>query len=248
MKIVIAILTALVFSFNATAQLVGSNDKYIWTNEKTNISAAIEIYGQKQSNSPYCIFYLNSVDTIYNNISDSLFNAYVNISSLKCPIIKVSFYNELDTLSAIKMKLYATEFSNSIIADVLKKLPAVKANNFIVSGIDFFAAVVLYASSNNANKINKTALFLNETDNAALLKNIGLTEIKKLKGKLYLYVNHQHKEKLFADSLATNIALNSNIVLYKFDHFGTYLYSFIFDEAFNWLLADGNNYIIRGEY
>lgn len=248
MKTVLAIISVLVFSFNVTAQLVGSSDKYIWKNEKTTISAAIQIYGGKQSTSSYCIFYLNSVDTVYNNISDSLFNAYVNLSSLKCPIVKVSFYNNPDTISETRMKLYAAEFSNSIIADVMKKLPAVKSNNFIVSGIDFFAAVVLYASSINANKINKTALFLNETDNAALLKNIGLTEIKKLKGKLYLYVNHQHKEKLFADTVATNIALNSNIVLYKFDHFGTYLSSNIFSEAYNWLLADGNNYIIRDEY
>ena len=248
MRIFATIISFLLFSFAPHAQTLESNHKYIWKNDKSGISAAVEIYGLNQSNPSFCIFFLNSVDTVYNNVSDSLFNEYANISSLKCPIVKISFYNNLDTASAIRMKLYAEEFSNFIIADALKKLPAVKADNYIVSGIDFFAAVVLYASSTNAKKINKTALFLNETDNASLLKSIGQTDLKKLKGKLYLYVNHQHKEKLFADSVATDIALNSNIVLYKFDHFSTYESSFIFDEAYNWLLADGNNFIIRGEY
>lgn len=248
MKIIFSIILILSLYFEVTAQSQDSNIKYIWKNDLSNIAAAINIYGSQQNKNSFCIFYLNSVDTVYNNISDSLFNEFANISSLICPVVKISFYNIPDTNSTIKMKSYAEEFTNFILTDVLKKLPSVKSNNFIVSGLDFYAAVVLYAATTNAKKINKTALFLHETDNAGILKNIGSADLKKLKGKMYIYVNHQQSEKLFADVLATDIVLNSNVVLYKFDHFGNYQSSFIFDEAYNWLLADGNNYIIRGEY
>lgn len=245
MKTIFNIILILLLYFDVTAQYQDSNIKYIWKNEKSNITAAIDIYGLQQNKNSFCIFYINNVDTVYNNVSDSLFNEFANISSLNCPVVKISFYNIPDTNSTVKMKLYAEELSNFIISDVLKKLPAVKSNNFIVSGLDFYAAVVLYAATTHATKINKTALFLSETDDAGLLKNIAFADLKKLKGKMYFYVNHQHAEKLFADAIATDIALSSNVVLYKFDNFGAFQSAFIFEEAFNWLLADGNNYIIR---
>ncbi len=245
MKLFFSIILATVIIFNSAAQSLDSSVKYIWKNEATNITASVKIYGLQQTNKSFCIFYLNSVDTVYNNISDSLFNAFVNISMLNCPVIKINFYNVADTVSGKKIKLYAEEFSKFILNDVQKKYPRIRTHNLIVSGVDYFAMVALSAAIDNPQKINKTALFFHDIENTALLGNVSVADAKKLKGKLYLYINSQNKEDKLADSLANDLALNSTIVLYKFVDFGSLETSSIFKEAYNWLLADGNNYIIR---
>ena len=242
----IAILTTITFC-NVAAQSVDSTAKYIWKNETTTISAAVEIYGLQASNKSFCIFYINNVDTVYNSISDSLFNEFVNISTLQCPVIKVSFYNLLDTVPTQKIKLYAEELSKYVMSDVQKKYPQIRTSNSIISGVDYFAVVALFAAINNPVKINKTALFFNDEENASLLSFVNNADAKKLKGKVYVYVNHQNIEDDLVDSLTTSIGLNSSIVLYRFDHLGEQVSPTLFEEAYNWLLADGNNYIIRSQ-
>ena len=247
MKIILSIILSVFISFVASAQSSDSTVKYIWKNEVTKVSASVEIFGLQQTSRSYCVFYLNNVDTVYNTISDSLFNEFVNISALKCPIVKVSFYNMLDSIPTKRIKIYAEELSKFILTDVQKRYPQIRTNNLIISGVDYFALVALTAAISDPRKVNKTALFFNEEESATLLNNVTSADAKKLKGKLYFYVNHQNKDENFADSLTTNLALNSSIVLYKFDHFGELLSSNIFEEAYNWLLANGNNYIIRND-
>ncbi len=247
MKPVVSFILYISIFFNATAQPSDSAVKYIWKNEATNVSASIEIYGIQQPNKPYCLFYFNNVDTVYNNISDSLFNEFVNISTLKCPVIKISFYNLTDTLPVQKIKLYREEFLKFILADVQKRYTQIRTNNLIISGVNYFAMVALSIAINDPLNINKTALFFNEEENAVPLNTVTAADAKRLKGKLYFYVNHQNKDDKFVDSLTTNLALNSTIVLYRFDHLGDLVSSSIFEEAYKWLLADGNNYIIQND-
>jgi hypothetical protein len=246
-KLVAGIILPLFIFFKSTAQSSDSTIKYIWKNDASNITASVEIYGLKKADNSYCIFYLNAVDTVYNNNSDSLFNTFVNISTLNCPILKISFYDMLDTVPAKKIKLYGQEFSKFILADVHKKYPQIRTNNPIISGVNYFAIVALSASINNPIKINKTALFFNKNSNIGELRDIGIGEVKNLKGKLYIYINHENIGDNFADFLVNDIALNSSTVLYKFDYFGDIEPSKVFEEAYNWLLADGNNYIIRND-
>ncbi len=243
MKFFFSTILTVIISVTADAQSVDSTAKYIWKNEATNISAVVEIYGAQFRNKYQCLFYLNSVDTVYNNISDSLFKAFVNLSAASYPIIKISFYNTPDSLPAKKLKSYAEEFSTFIIGDIKKRYPLIRTQNPIVYGVNYFALVALSAAINNAQKINKGALFFNE--DAAILENISSVETGKLKGKFFLYVNHQNKENFFEDAFTSALALNSSVVLYKFDQFDNLGSSNIFDEAFKWLLADGNNFIIQ---
>ena len=247
MKHFVSIILTIIIFFNSAAQSLDSTLKYIWKNKTTNITASIEIYGLQHTNKSFCIFYLNSVDTIYNNVSDSLFKKFVNISTLNYPIIKINFYDVVNAVPDKKIKLYAEEFSKFILNDVQKKYPQIRTHNVIVSGVDFFAAVALFAATNNPQKINKTALFFNNVENTAHVINVSEADAKKLKGKLYLYVNHQNKEDKFADSLAKGLTLNSSLVLYKFDQFSSLGSSKVFEEAYNWLSVEGNNYIIRDE-
>lgn len=245
MKLFLSFILVFFIFFYSKAQTVENTVKYIWKNDVTNISASVEIYGLQKSNNSFCIFYLNSADTVYNNISDSLFNYFVNISTLNCPVIKINFYNFLDTVPQHKIKLYAKEFSEFILADISKKYLQINTGNLLVSGIDIFGAVALFSAINDPLKINKTALFMNENKESVLSLTVSATDAKKLKGKLYLYVNHQESYTGFTDSLANNIGINSSAVLYKYDVFDKRISTAVISEAYKWLLADGNNYIIE---
>ena len=245
MKLVLSIILFFFIFFKANAQTSDTTIKYIWKNEVTGGAATIEIYGIQQTDKLHCVFYLNNVDTVYNNTSDSLFNEFVNISTLHCPIIKISFYNLLDSISNNKNQLYQEEFSKFILPDVHKRYPQININNLIITGADYFATVALEAAIANSQKINKTALFFSSGKRMELLEKVNAADIKKLKGKLYLYIYHLAGENNSADSITTNLALNAVVVFYKFDDFGEPKSSSIFEEAYHWLLADGNNYIIR---
>ena len=247
MKTFLSTLIAVILFLNSAAQSLNSRVKYIWKNGATNITAAIEISGLQHTNKSVCIFYLKSVDTVYNKFSDSLFNKFVGTYLLNYPIVKISFFNISDTVIGKKIKLYGEEFSKFILADVQKKYPQIKTNNLVVAGVDNFALAALFAATNNPLKINKTALFFNNVENTSLLRYVNMADAKKLKGKLYLYVNHQNNQDTFADSMAKDLVLNSVVVLYKFDFFGNNESSKVFEEAYNWLFAEGNNYIIRDD-
>ena len=232
------------FIFSHTiAQSLDSTAKYIWTNEETKISASVEIFGLQLASKQYCVFYLTNVDTVYNNISDSLFKEFVNRSTLKCPIIKISFYNLLDSTPPQKIRLYENALTKFIVADVQKRFPKINTQNLVITGIDFFAVVALAVAIKKPTQINKAALFFNEEENVRLLNSV-LSSAKRLKGKVYLFVNHK-LSKDFIESPIEDLANNSSIDLYKFDYFGDLLPSSIFEEAYHWLLAEGNNYIIR---
>ena len=245
MKIFFSIIWAAIIFFSANAQSVDNSAKYIWKNDATKISASVEIYGAKFHNKSRCLFYLNSVDTVFNNISDSLFKAFVNLSAASCPVVRISFFKTIDSLPAKRLKAYADEFSTFIISDIQKKYPHLRTQNIIVYGVNYFALVALSAAINNSQKINKAALFFDE--DAAILENISSIETSKLKGKFFVYVNHQNKENFFEDAFTSATALNSSVVLYKFDQFNNLGSANIFEEAFKWLLADGNNFIIQND-
>ena len=248
MKISANIIITVFCYFTSVAQETDNSIKYIWKNDATNITAAVEVYGlQKSIKSSSCIFYLNNIDTAFKTYSDSLFHAFVNMSTLNCPLIKISFYNTVEQLTSVKVALFAEEFSQFILKDVQKKYPQIKTNKLIVSGLNFFAIVALVVAINNPQNINKTALFFNENDAIDLSGIVNLAEVKKLKGKLFLYANHQKTGESFTDSLANNLALNSSAVLYKLDNYDSLDTIKVFEEAYYWLMAEGNNYIISNE-
>ena len=248
MKIFASIIITVFSYFTSVAQETDNSIKYIWKNDATNITAAVEVYGlQKSIKSSSCIFYLNNVDTAFKTYSDSLFHAFVNMSTFNCPLIKISFYNAVEQVTGTKVALFAEEFSQFILGDIKKKYPQIKTNKPIVSGLNFFAIVALVVAINNPQNINKTALFFNENDAIDLSGIVSLAEAKKLKGKLYLYVNHQKTGESFTDALANDLALNSSAVLYKLDHYDSLDTIKVFEEAYYWLMAEGNNYIISNE-
>ncbi len=216
--------------------------KYIWQNETTNTNASVEIYDTDRKKNKGCIYFITQVDTAFQSRQDSLFNQFIVSSSVQYAVVKISFYNKYDSS---KLSLFSKELVDFILPDIAKKYKAIPKSNAILSGINEYALVALYAAIHNSNKINKTALFFNEYQPDYSLCEALESSAKKIEGKLFMYVNTKEEDDLMTDSLAENLALNSSVLLYKYDDVNAAASKNIFMEAYNWLMADGNNYILK---
>lgn len=245
MKSYCTIIVSFFIFYTSYAQQKDSVEKYIWKNETTGISAAIEIFGLQNTNAITCVYFLNNADTIYNNQSDSLFSQFAPVSALLCPVIKISFYNFYDTVLSNKLKMYAKEFEGAVLQDIQKKYKQLPNDNLIVGGMNDFAIVALLSTVGSKIKINKTALFFNGYQADDSLLTILKASSKGITGKLYMYVANAESDDVFTDKLATDLAVNSSIVLYKLQQFSFDSETDYFTEAYKWLLANGNNFIIK---
>ena len=240
MKFLFAIIPFILFCENANAQFADTI-KYVWQNETTKINASIEIYNAENTKSKGCIYFITHSDTSFKSISDSLFNKFI-ASSSQLNIVKISFYNLYDTN---KLSLFSTELINFILPDLAKKYKQLSNSTLILAGINDYALVALHAAMYNSEKINSTALFFNEYKPETAFSKELKSSPKQLKGKLFMYVNGGEENSLLTDSLAENLALNSSIILYKYDDENVQASKNIFTEAYNWLIADGNNYVLK---
>jgi hypothetical protein len=231
--------------YNSYAQQKDSVERYIWKNEATGISAAIEIFGLQNTNATTCIYFLNNADTIYNNQSDSFFSRFAPVSALLCPVLKISFYNFYDSVLSNKLKMFAKEFETSVLQDIKKKYKQLSHNNFIVAGMNDFAIVALLSAAGSKVKMNKTALFFNSYQADDSLLTFIKASSKGITGKLYMYIANAESDDVFTDKLATDLGLNSSVVLYKLQQFSFDSETDYFTEAYKWLLANGNNFIIK---
>ena len=248
MKFFLCAILVMASTLKLVAQTGDSTIKYIWKNETTHIIAAIEMYGLQKNKSACSMYFLKNVDTAYNSATDSLLRNFTNISFLNCPVIIINFYNYDDSVSDNNIKLYSNTFTKFILPEIEKKYPALSASNIIVSGINDLALVALLSTINNPFKIKKTALFFNDKVNFSAMTPRNLETSKNLKGKLFIYVNHQNYTVAFKDSFIANLALESSAVFYKYDHYDNPLPHNLFMEAYKWLMADGNNYIIKNNH
>ncbi len=231
--------------FRVAAQHTDSTIKFMWKDEVSNISAAVEIYGLQKAKIAAPIYFLDKVDTVFNSSKDSLFHDFFNTSVSHCPLVKISFYYFNDTIGGKKVKVFSDVFTKSILPDIHKKVPQLSTNNFIISGINDLCLVVLFCASTNPVKINKTALFMNDDINLSSITTLYLEVLSRLKGKIFLYANHKDSIDVFTESFAKTVALTSTAVIYKFDRYENPVPINLFTEVYKWLLADGNNYVLE---
>ena len=233
----------MLFCNNVNAQLANAV-KYIWQNDSTKINASVEIFENDSKKSNGCIYFISNVDTTFNGYPDSLFKQFVASSTLQYNVVKISFYSLFDTS---KMSVYSKELMSFILPDVMKKYKSLCKTDAVISGINDYALVALHAAIHYSDKINKTAVFfIDYLPNEFLCKELELS-FKLIKGKLFMYVNGNEENSFSTDTLAENLALHSSIVLYKYDDDNAIATKYIFTEAYKWLMADGNNYILKTE-
>lgn len=243
MKRLCFIICTIIICYQAKAQL--PNDvKYIWQNDSSKINASVQIYKNIKKESKGVIYFITHVDTIYNSNPDSLFKQFISSSTIQYDVIRISFYESFDSS---KLTLFSKELMEHILPDISKRYKNIIWKNPILSGINDYALVALQAAIQYPSTIEKTAIFFNEyIPNKEVSVKLG-SSTKLMKGKLFMYVNVSENENLVADKLAENIALHSSLLLYKYDDENAKAANYIFTEAYNWLLADGNNYILRTE-
>ena len=241
MKLIGIMILALLICENAHAQFNGGV-KYIWQNDVTKINASVEIYSADIEKSKGCIYFITNVDTSFNSKPDSIFKQFIASSTVQCTIVKISFYNLYDSS---KISQLSSELINFILPDVAKKYKNIAKATPILIGVNDYALVALHAAIFHSDKITNTALFFNEYQPNMVVCAALKSSSKLIKGKLFMYVNSEEENGLVTDSLAESLALNSSIVLYKYDDVNARVSKTIFTEAYNWLLADGNNYVLK---
>lgn len=241
MKLLGLIISSLLFSLKIDAQILNA-EKYIWQNETTKTTASVEIYDSDSKKSKGCIYFITNVDTAYNSRQDSLFKQFIVPSTGQYAVVKISFYNKYDSS---KLSKFSTELVTYILPDVAKKYKTITKATAILSGVNEYAVVALYAAIHNSKIIDKTAIFFNEYQPDVSLCATQESSAKKIEGKLFMYVNTKDENVSITDSLAENLALNSSVLLYKYDDVSAAASKNIFKEAYNWLMADGNNYILK---
>ena len=243
MKLFSVIILSILFNEEIQAQVLNA-EKYIWQSETTKTSASIEIFDNDYKKSKGYIYFISTVDTAYNSYADSLFTYILNSSANKSTLIKISFY---PTLDSSKMSVLSEELMKFIIPDLTKKFSLFTKANAVLVGINDYGLVALHTATYYSDKINKTAVFFNNYLPDEFLCNQICLTASLIKGKLFMYVNGNDEIKVLTDKFAEKLALNSSILLYKYDEENADTSISIFTEAYNWLVADGNNYIITTE-
>ncbi|MCY7292262.1 MAG: hypothetical protein LH615_08780 [Ferruginibacter sp.] len=243
MKLFCVIISAILFCDHLNAQLT-SAVKYIWQNDSTKINASIEIYDTDNKKSRGSIYFITNVDTTFNSHPDNFFKQFIASSTLQYTFIKISFYPSFDSS---KMSVFSKELMDFILPDVSKKYKLFSKGDAVISGINDYALVALHAAIHYSDKINKTAVFFNDYVPNVFLCNQLETSSRLIKGKLFMYVNGEEENSFITNTLAEKLAIYSPIVLYKYDDVNALASKYIFTEAYNWLMADGNNYVLKTE-
>ncbi len=243
MKLIGVIILAIIFCQHTNAQYTNAS-KYIWQNDLTKIKASVQIYETNYKKNNATIYFITNVDTTFNSYSDSLFTQFTASSILQYNVVKISFYDLYDTS---KISLFSNEVINFILPDIIKKYKTIDKASTIISGVNDYAFIALYAATHYSDKINKTAIFFNEYMPNVMICNELAASSKLLKGKVFMYVNGEREDDFIINKLADNLALYSSIILYKYDDENSIASKYIFTEAYNWLMADGNNYVLKTE-
>jgi hypothetical protein len=228
------------------AQNVTNTIEYTWQSNDGKTAAQISIKPESENDGNRTIFYFIAMqDSVSNNLVDINFNNIVTTLPSSCTTIKISLSQKLDTLEVrdfFKLsKLVVTE----ILLFVHQKHAVPNNLNAILAGVDAGAEIALTSALSFPDKFNKTALFFNKAFAGFAYSNQFDVLAPSIKGKLFLYVKHTENEINIIDDMVIRLALKSSIMLYKIDVYEEE--NIYFEDGYKWLMADGNNYIIKTE-
>ncbi|MFC4262038.1 hypothetical protein ACFOWM_04050 [Ferruginibacter yonginensis] len=145
-----------------------------------------------------------------------------------------------------------------IIDSLLNKALSVLLNNqhtiniaqpIILIGLNDMAAIVLLQAAHHPTIFNKSMLWFNHQSYLGFVEDFDISLYKQLKGKLFVYNVATAATAATAANINAaidTVALHSKLVIYNLNDYGkNYPSQKVLQQATNWLLANGNNYIIR---
>jgi hypothetical protein len=241
-KLICATICSFLFVGIVYAQDTTKTIKYIVKKDAVNIYIEIipAIGDKKQT-----IYFLAIENDSSKNTLDTCFQKLVKNIAINTSIVKIIFNNSPSAEVEDIITPYANIIGREIISDVEKKYPFLLSHNIILAGINEGAFVAIGIASLLPEKVSKTAAFFIDYNPSITTRNDCAAFIHKAKGKLFIRTHYKdvllENLNLFVDSLA----LKSSMMLYKIDAYEDDGISF--GDGYNWLMADGNNYIIKTE-
>jgi hypothetical protein len=246
------------FLFSIILLVIGTNcfsqdnhfdtQRILLCNDSTRITINVEVIKSAgNDNTSNTIFYLiPKEDTSYNNIFENKGMQYNDklVAFNKVKII-FSFNGEIITLNKIES---LTNYIQKFIFDTLKKeQPSIFARSNLFYAVNDGAIIALNMALQNPEKINKTALyFTNYQPLASIVKEIN-NNAAKLKGKLFVFTNNEEDKLVEVDEMMATLALKSTAMFYKIDAFEAAINN-ADTLGYSWLVADGNNIILKTDY
>lgn len=237
------------FLFSIILLAVGTNcfsqdnhfdtQKILLCNDSTRITINVKVIksagNDNASNTIFCITQNN--DSSFDNI-EKLTPIYK---------VKINFsFDEGKMDGNIVSTL--TKYLQHYIFDTLKKeQPSIFAKNNLFYGANDGAIIALNMALQNPEKINKTAVYFTDYAVSPSLSNYLNEDAAKLKGKLFVFTKSLENKIVVLDVLILTLALKSTAMFYRIDDFDKATDS-ADTMGYKWLLADGNNIILKTEY
>lgn len=249
MKFISVIIWLLFLADNTVAQQLQPLHSFAVNKNIFLPDVRIEIYAAEKhpKQKHKTTFYFFTDDTLQTNKINIALNEFIT-NNTACAVIKILFKKTADTLYADSLQRFAEDFSRRIMPEILKKYPEMKADRIIVSGENGGAAVALFASMLFPEKFRNTAIFTDDFSPVYLLKSSFknlLTTAVKVKGKLFMYVLQKDKNETAPDVFADMIGLHAAGLVYKIDALDDRKINAAFTDMYNWLSAEGSNYVIN---
>jgi hypothetical protein len=227
------------------AQSIKNTIEYTWQSNDGKTAAQISIKPAQENASNKTIFYFIVMqDSINKNLVDTSSNNIFKALPPSCTAILIAVSQKLDSIEVRDFFALSKLLITEVLPFVHQKYGAAKNANTILAGLDAGAEIALISALSFPDKFNKTAFFFNDYLSGFAYINKFESPLG-IKGKLFMYVNHKGGKLDTSDGLVYVLALKSSIMLYKIDAYEEDVISF--EDGYKWLMADGNNYIIKTE-
>jgi hypothetical protein len=221
-------------------------ESFIDCGDSTRISIQkdfLETIGNKYARNTI-FFIISKEDTLTKKLFEGQ-ESYNNLSEFN--IIKIIFSVKRTSLNTSQLAMLSNCLYEQIFDIIKKNRPHIFEKNNLFYGFNDGAPVALSMALQNPGKINKTALYFTNYQPSVSIVNEISSNAAKLKAKLFIFTNNDEDKLTVIDEMITNLALKSTAMFYRIDTFGE-----VIDNAntlgYNWLLADGNNIILKTEY
>ena len=218
--------------------------EYKWQSSDGKTVAQISITpAQENVRNKKNLYLIALQDSINKNFVDISYNDIVKRLPTSCTIVKIYIEKKLDSQEVHDFFALSTLVVNEIFPFLQKKNVTSTMEQTIIAGVDAGAEIALISALSISNKFNKTALFFSNAFAEFASSNQFDVLAPNIKGKLFIYVKHAENEMNVLYDMTEKLTLKSSIMLYKIDAYEED--NFSFDDGYNWLIADGNNYVLK---
>ncbi len=227
----------------------GKTIYYDWASKGNGLNAKISIKSSTDFTAVKTAFYYIVLqDSSEDNFIDSNYITICKMVPASTIVFHINLSLKKDTLSNPIFLELAKVFNRELIPTITRQFSQYACKDFVLAGTNESAVIAFCMASISPDKFNKTALFFNGYAPGFAMSNQFDSLANNIKGKLFLQVSNNNNQFNTIDFMANVLALKSSIMLFKIDEDDTNDFVTDFKEGYNWLTANGNNFIIKTDY